>query len=56
MTNVINGMLDFMQAWRSYYVVYNQLDKLSNKELRDMGLTRCEIHNEAMKSFMRSIG
>lgn len=55
MINVLDGMLDFMRAWRSYYVVYDQLNKLSNKDLRVLGLSRCDIHDEAMKSFMRGI-
>ena len=35
------------QKWRSYRRTYNELSKLSNRELEDLGLSRFDITSVA---------
>lgn len=43
--NIVNKF----NKWRSYRRTYNELSKLSNRELDDLGLNRADISNVARR-------
>lgn len=43
-------IVERFKAWRSYMATVNELNRLSNKELSDIGLTRCDIRRIARDS------
>jgi len=38
------------ESWRKYRKTFNELDRLSNRELNDLGIARGEIRYIARKS------
>ncbi len=46
----IKSITAMLVAWRRYRVSVRELSQLSDRELRDLGLTRAEIDNVARRS------
>ena len=46
-----NRVLRQLFEWRRRAYSRNELENLSDRTLRDIGLTRCEAHREATKPF-----
>ena len=55
MTNVIGATLNWLDAVKRYYIVVNELNALSDTELKHLGIDRIQIHSEALKSFTSAI-
>ena len=49
MYTLVNYYLDQAITWlkrgSAYNTAYTELNKLSDRELRDLGIYRCDIHN-----------
>ena len=46
-----NHLLRHLAEWRRRSYTRYELQNLSDQTLRDIGLTRCEVHREATKPF-----
>jgi uncharacterized protein YjiS (DUF1127 family) len=42
-------IIDAFRNWRSYRETVNELSRLSSRELKDIGLTRCDIPGVASR-------
>ena len=38
-----NRLVNNYKAWRKYRQTYDELSRLSNRELDDLGINRCDI-------------
>jgi len=46
-------MLEWFKRTRRYYTVVNELSRLSDRELADIGITRLDIHYLATEMIYR---
>jgi uncharacterized protein YjiS (DUF1127 family) len=44
------GLIRNYRNWRSYRETVNELKRLSNRDLSDLGIARSEIHEVARKA------
>jgi uncharacterized protein YjiS (DUF1127 family) len=47
-------MVKYIKDWFRYYETIRELSQLSDRELKDLGLTRGEIVSEAYNQWVRS--
>ena len=47
-------MVSYIKNWFRYYETIKELNKLTDRELKDLGMTRGEIVYEAYDQWLRS--
>ncbi|MBB5754655.1 uncharacterized protein YjiS (DUF1127 family) [Prosthecomicrobium pneumaticum] len=43
-------LMNTLRNWRKYRETYNELTRLSNRELADLGIARADIHSVAKRA------
>ena len=52
-TNMLVGIINFLRAWKRYNAGLNELYRLGDRELADIGLTRGDIPRVAWENAHR---
>jgi len=51
MRYLISKTIGYVSAWFEYYNIHNSLQKMNNRELRDMGISRSDIDRIAKNTY-----